>query len=276
MREYLRFAYKIHKPKKLFIGLDLFNFSKTNYKKRKVGFSQERLDNINNFSNVYYSTKETLQLNKSILKNTLIKSYKDKNAELTFYNGWFIREDDAPEIVEEGYYFNINSYIDSYKKFEYTEEAVDCLQSIVQEAEGLGIETYIFFNPINADIRNIIYSCGHGEEVGNIKKVIVSRIGKVYDFNFNNSYTENRKLYYDCSHYSPKMGEYVKADIMGGQDTEWMHILTADNIEKHLADDYAEYQEWASKNTEFVNLINQKINNNSKIEVGEFKDVLGF
>ena len=162
------------------------------------------------------------------------------------------------------------------QKFWYIEEAVDCLQSIVQEAEGLGIETYVFFNPINADICNIIYSCGHGEELAKVKKVIVSRIGKVYDFNFNNSYTENRRLYYDCSHYSPKMGEYVKADIMGGHNTERMHILTADNIDRHLTEDYEGYQEWSSKNRVFVNLMNQKINNNSKLEVEEFKDIIGF
>ena len=162
------------------------------------------------------------------------------------------------------------------QKFWYIEEAVDCLQSIVQEAEDLGIETYVFFNPINADICNIIYSRGYGEKVAKVKKVIVSRISKVYDFNFNNSYTDNRKLYYDCSHYSPKMGEYVKADIMGGQDTERMHILTADNIDRHLTEDYEGYQEWSSKNRVFVNLMNQKINNNSKLEVEEFKDIIGF
>ena len=63
---------------------------------------------------------------------------------------------------------------------------------------------------------------------------------------------------------------------MRGHETERMHILTADNIDRHLTEDYEGYQEWSSKNRVFVNLMNQKINNNSKLEVEEFKDIIGF
>lgn len=276
MQEYLRFAYKIHQPQKLFIGLDLFNFSKTNYKNRNVGFSKERLENINGFFDWYYAVKESLQLDKKLLKETLQKSYKDKDASLLFQNGWYVRDKEVLDIVEEGYYYNLNSYVGTYKSFEYVEESLECLQSIVKEAEDKGIEVYVFFNPTNADIRNIIYLNGHGEKMSDIKKELVYRIGKVYDFNFNNAYTENRKLYYDCSHYSPKMGEYIKADILGGRTTERMYLLTTSNVDKCLIDDNVGYETWVKNNKKYVDMISVKIKNNSTINEGEFKDVLGF
>lgn len=276
MKAYLQFAYKIHQPKKVFIGLDLFNFSRTNFKNRKVGFSQDRLDNINRNFSIYHAIIESLQLNKSLLKNTFVKSHKNRCASLLFSNGWYIRDDDAPEIVPEGYYYNLNDYKNVYKEFKYSEEAITCLEHIVNEAKERGIEVFVFFNPINADIRNIVYLSGHGESLADIKKQIVRRIGRVYDFNFNNAYTESRKLYYDCSHYSPKMGEYIKADILVGHETERMHILTSDNIDRQLEKDYTRYQDWVSKNKEYVNLMTEKIKSNGKIEEGEFKDILGF
>lgn len=276
MQEYLRFAYRINQPQKLFIGLDLFNFSKNNYKNRTDGFSKERLENINRLFNWYYGVKESLQLDKRLLTITLQKSYDDKDATLLFHNGWYVKDKEVLDIVEEGYYYNLNSYIRTYKSFEYIPESLDCLQSIVKEAEDRGIEVYVFFNPINADIRNIIYLCGHGKQLNEIKTELTYRIGKVYDFNFNNSYTENRKFYYDCSHYSPRMGEYIKKDILGGKSTDKMHILTPNNVKTYLADDRIGYEKWVNTHKKYVDKISAKIMNNSKIQKGELKDVLGF
>ena len=276
MQSYLTFTYKIHQPKKLFIGLDIFNFSKTNFKNRHEGFSDERLNKITGLYNSYYATKDTMQLNKVVLKNTLIESYKDSLANSKFMNGWYIREADAPPIVAEGYYYNLNSYIDKYRRFEYTDEAIDCLEKIVNEAKKRKIDVYVFFNPLNADIRSIFYLCGQGEMLDAIKKEIVYRIGILYDFNFNNLYTENRELYYDCSHYSPEMGELIKADIMGGRDTERMHILSVNNVNQFLEDDLLAYKKWARKNKDFLDEMGYRISSNSKISVGELKSVLNF
>ena len=46
MRAYLRFIYSQHVPKKVFIGLDLFQFGRENMMRKREGFSQERLDTL--------------------------------------------------------------------------------------------------------------------------------------------------------------------------------------------------------------------------------------
>lgn len=276
MQSYLNFAYKIHQPKKVFIGVDVFNFSKNNYKNRHIGFSQQRLDSISNTSSIFYAIRDTLQLGWKPIKNTLMESHKNKNADLLFKSGWYVRDDEAPEIVLEGYYFNLNSYIDTYRKFEYTDDAIVCLENIVNEAKNRGIEVYVFFNPIGADIRNIIYLCGHGEEMKRIKQEVTNRIGKVYDFNFNNIYTENRRYYYDASHFSPKIGEFVKLDILSNKNSERMHILTPGNVNMYIDEDMRRYKSWAYKNMDYVNDMKEKIKNREKIKDGEFSVYFGF
>ena len=158
---------------------------------------------------------------------------------------------------------------------------MECLQRIVAEAKKNNVEVHVFFNPINIDLQALIYATGHRDDLFYVKSQVADIVGTLYDFNLANSYTENRKLYHEGSHYLSKFGDMMKADMHTKKDTERMLIITPENKEVQLAKEIMYMQQWKEANQEYYNTLQKKVklieqNKLKKIKKGDFKDYIGF
>ena len=76
--QYLNFMIKVHKPKKVYLGLDFFQFDSHNFYDSRQGFSQVRLNKIasNWLSYMMFKMQETAGL-RGMIKPTILKSQED-------------------------------------------------------------------------------------------------------------------------------------------------------------------------------------------------------
>lgn len=279
MEKYLDFVYSINEPKKIFIGLDFFQFGKENFNDAKRNFSEERLKKLSggDVENVLLeSLKENFQVS-HLLRKTVKESFKNRNELEVFERGWYASRGNCKDLNEKAYYGSMDSYFNTYRDWEYEEKSVEFLERIVEKAREKGIEVFVFFNPISVDLSSLIYVFGLQDDLSNIKRKVVNIVGEVYDFNYINAYTANRhKLYYDPSHSNKIFGDIVKNDIITGNDTERLTILNSTNVEYKLRKEYEMNHAWWDANEEYIEYLRNRIKDKRKLQQGELKEFIGF
>ena len=250
MEKYLDFIYKVSEPKKIFIGLDFFQFGEENFKSGGGNFSENRLN---------------------ILSSTNVKdSFKHKNKIVRFERGW--REQGSNNINVEDYYNYMNSFAKQYDEWNYSREALEVFNRIIEKARTKNVDVIVYFNPISVDLIALIYACGLENELASIKEKVVKITGKVYDFNYINTYTCSRKEYFiDPSHCKNNFGEIIKSDICLDKNTDRMVILNSDNIQNSLFIEANENKIWLKNNFQYINFLRGKINNKTRIKDNELK-----
>lgn len=279
MENYLKFAYKVHKIEKVYIGLDFFQFDKNSFYSLESNFPHDRLEKIINNKQEFIQLSDTFHLYNKVIK-TVRESRKSPDKVSEYCNGWLIEKENASTNLN-AYYGVLNQYITRYRRWQYEPKTMECLQRIVAEAKKNNVEVHVFFNPINIDLQALIYATGHRDDLFYVKSQVADIVGTLYDFNLANSYTENRKLYHEGSHYLSKFGDMMKADMHTKKDTERMLIITPENKEVQLAKEIMYMQQWKEANQEYYNTLQKKVklieqNKLKKIKKGDFKDYIGF
>ena len=280
MEKYLDFVYKINKPQKIFIGLDLFQFGKDNFNNTKRNFSQTRLDKLSNCTDseiLIESLKENFQVAYLTL-GTMRHSFRQKDNLKIYERGWFASHGSRLEVNYEEYYNTINNFANIYRNWVYEEASVIFLKRILEKARQNNVDVYVFFNPISVDLIALIKLSGLDDDLSQIKQEVVELAGIVYDFNYINEFTTNRReLFVDASHSNSKYGKVLKTDILNGYDTERMLLLSKEDVCEKLEHESKLSQEWFNNNKEYVTYLETEvINNHRKIENEELKNFIGF
>ena len=258
MRDYLHYTYKYHVPKRVYIGLDLFQFSKKYIERHGKGFSKERLEKLNKGG--LYLIDEMLSVSMGMWEQitpTVKASRKHKGDKPIFTRGFCALRGETNVINSKEYYSNLNSYYKSYTEWEYAPESIICLQTILQEAEDNGVEVYLFFNPVAIDILALQDLCEVKDNYREIKRKIAD-IHPVYDFAWTNVMTTDREKYWlDGSHYHSKVGEILKNSINSSMDMDICKLLTRDNVNKSLLEEDKSYANWKIRHLEYLNELEQ-------------------
>ena len=170
--QYLNFMIKVHKPQKVYLGLDFFQFNEKNFIKIREGFSQERLNKIasNWFTYITFKLKETTGL-REMMKSTILKSQEERDTVL-FRKGWDVKRGSVSRTNNRIYERVMVDFLGSYHYFKLHEECFMYLSKIVRTAKMEGIELVLFFNPISSDLLSAIFITEQYENFEYIKMKI--------------------------------------------------------------------------------------------------------
>ena len=275
IRSYLRFIYSQHVPKKVFIGLDLFQFSRDSMTKPRDGFSEERLGILNKgrLASVGEAIETSYGMSK-YLKETVRSSFENRNKKKEWERGWDVKRGVRADVDIKTYYHVLHSYHGSYTKFVYDPNALPCLHEILDEAEAHGIEVILFFNPVSVDLLALQSICGRAEDFQRIKRDLAV-LHPVFDFAWASSLSIDREgVWLDGSHYHYPIGERMKASMTGEVDTGICRELTAETVEMHLREEAALYDRWTAEHSNYVKALARSAP--ERIPVGSLKQYLGF
>ena len=277
MREYLHYAYSQHIPEKVYIGLDLFQFSQKSLHDKRNGYSQERLLNLAQGGwHAYQEMGITNMAMSTEVFPTIAKSFINRHDDIPFFiRGYSVRRGETTTVHEQEYYYNLHSYYDTYEHFRYDEESLDCLRDILIEAENAGVEVVLFFNPIAVDLLALQDVCHLAESYEQIKQE-VARMHSVYDFAWLNSLTLDRKKHWlDGSHYHGSTGELLKASINGEVDKSICKLLTAENVGMELREERVVYAKWAAAHLDYLSAL-RKVSADKENKAGSLQEYIGF
>lgn len=275
MRDYLHYVYGNHVPQRVYIGLDLFQFSKSSMEKEREGFSNERLNKL--AKGDLYVIDEILSVSmgmRECIRPTLKASQAHRNDKPIFIRGFSTLRGEQTDINVKEYYHYLHSFYKTYSSWDYAPEAVICLQAILQEAEANGVEVYLFFNPVSVDLLALQDVCNVDDDYREIKRQI-AQIHPVYDFAWTNDMTMDREQYWlDASHYHSMVGEMMKQSMKAGMNENICKLLSGDNVNTALSDEAAAYAAWRKSHLAYREALNQLAP--KEMEPGQLQVYLGF
>lgn len=275
MRAYLHWAYGNHVPQRVYIGLDLFQFSKSSMEGNREGFSKERLDKLGKGGLYVFDEMLSVSMGmREYIRPTVESSRAHKNDKPIFIRGFSTLRGERTDINVKEYYHYLHSFYKTYSEWEYAPEAVNCLQAILQEAEANGVEVYLFFNPVSVDLLALQDICEVEDDYREIKKQ-VARIHPVYDFAWTNDMTMDREQYWlDGSHYHCTVGEMMKQSMNVGKNENICKVLSDDNVNTALSDEAVAYDAWRKSHLAYREALKQLAP--KEMETGQLQVYLGF
>lgn len=272
----LDLVYSNNKPEVVVIGLDFFQFSVESYENVPSGYSLARLKNLENSSDVkrkFEAFKDSFQIFSTIVP-TIKDSRKYKNEEKPFIRGWNRGNGELRVTHKPSFYSDLNSYSSRYNNFVFDERSIQCLERIAEKAKKNNVKLYVFFNPLVAELRGMIYSLGLDDEMRMIKTRVANIFGTVYDFDYASQLTCDRRNYIDASHYHDGIGEIMKSTMLSEKSSDICMVLEPENVEALLSKEDEAYHKWAYKNKDYVNELARKTCTREAIVEGEFDKYL--
>jgi hypothetical protein len=261
MKRYFDAAMDIHVPEKVVFGLDLLQFSQQ-FNEPREGFSENRLKMfyLSAPTAFFYKLGDTVFSFDAIRRSfETIEASKEYPGKEIYVNGWDSRAGRQGAGPSGRYRRLLWKYHRStYRVFGWSEENWDLFVEVVERARRDRADSIFYLNPVSADFLMAYDVNGHWSASERLKRKLVE-LGPVWDFNYVNSVTINRRNYIDPSHFKPEIARRV-IKIISGSDIpsdDFGMLLTKDNISRELEKQRKHYEEWASKNPELMNLMEQ-------------------
>lgn len=106
---------------------------------------------------------------------------------------------------------------DHYGKYEYPEELYREMERVVEDAEGKGTEVVFIIVPHHVDMQGRVADYGLTDEMIRFKKDVFSLGTRVYDYDFVNEISLDRKMFDDPLHFTPEAGNMIIDEVWGGK-----------------------------------------------------------
>lgn len=182
-------------------------------------------------------------------------------------NGRLIRSNPPNMPVEEIFGFHLKSaYFNGwYKNFQISPQQMEAFRTIVETCNQKGIDLKVFISPAHVTQWEAIQTADLWSTFEDWKREIVE-ITPVWDFSGYNSITtepltEEMQNYLESSHYVKEIGDLVLNRLFDDQvesvPNDFGTLITADNVESHLAKIRADRNKWARQNSDVVQLVQQ-------------------
>lgn len=276
---YIDFILKTNKPKKIYIGLDFFQFSKQNFYLQREGFSVDRLSEIQKYANTPIMYYLKLQENMPFIYyvfDTIKYSWINKELISCYQRGADFNRGESSDINTNEYYHFINSFVKQYSEWQYEPNSIPLLKRIITKLTTNNVEIVVFFNPISIDLLLALDITGKIEKFYYIKEK-VAEFTSFYDFNYANSITENRNNFYDASHYNMKTGNIIFCNMHDIVENENVVLkCTKNNINEIILKEIAKYNDWKIANYDYYMYLKRKIVNKKQVKEKELYDFIGF
>lgn len=279
MDAYIDMICKVKKPKKIYIGLDLFQFGNNSFLDDRSGFSMNRLNNVINKGNTIFLCKmqDSLSIDSKNIIRTINGSMKNINERSDFVNGYYNNDYNVSLSVDKlGYYGSLNQYNREYMEWAYSHKSMECLKKILEKADQNDIEVIVYFNPVSIELMSLMRIYKLDDDLERIKREVTSICGVVYDFNFVNKYIIDKKFFTDASHANRLFGNLIISNLQMQKDSVSMLVLTNQNIEKQMEKEKCSFDNWKKNNLDYFISMEKKLKGNKKVKVGDFKEFIGF
>lgn len=276
IKAYLRFVYALHIPRKIYIGLDLYQFANESMIKNREGFSQNRLDILKSGNKLvfYFEALRSSLGTMRYLKETVQNSWLNRNKPKEWDKGYYVRKGEQPNLDGKSFYYHLNRFHYLYTNYTYDPDSIMCLKEILQDAYLHNVEVVLFFNPIPIDLIALQHICNREQTFKDIK-INLAKVHPVYDFAWASSLSLNReKGWADGSHYRRIVGDKVRATLTCEVDSTICRVLNAETAETHLREEARLYKEWEVKNEEYVRVLADVAP--QRIPYGTLEKYLGF
>lgn len=266
---YVKAALKTHEPKLMTLGVDFLQFS-ARFNEPREGFSQDRLDMValSPVSGFLYKSMETVFSFDAVGKSldTMRASLKMPDGQY-FERGW----DTRAKARRRGWYHYrrlLYGYTrGTYRKFKWSKSNARRFEKMMDMVDRTGIERRVYIHPISTDFLTAIDLNGKWKYFDRFKRMVVENGGAVYDFNYVNSVTANRRRWVDPSHFLPDIAERMKVIMDDGEipaGSDFGVILTKDNIDEELKRQRRLYEEWRDANPVDVGLVRYALEERSR------------
>lgn len=278
MREYLRFVYKVYKPKVIYMGLNPEDFGAKMYYGKREGYSKERLARLagNCLEYLGQAIEDSMSLH-DMYWLTVRTSWGHEKEDAPFLRGWDVQRGTADKLEPKAYYIYLWRVIDrDFKDWEYVPEAQECLRDIVNEAREAGVPLVAFFVPSSVDRYAMVELMGCGLDYQQSKHA-AAEVLPIYDFAVVNELTTDRKAnFYDAGHFRAPLGEKLKGCLENGNPAPYGYLLTSENVDEVFAKENAAWEKWKQENQEYVKALEVCIESGHNPEVGDFEKFIGF
>ncbi len=269
----LKLALKYSKPKKIFYGIDLFQFNAS-----KIDLNNA---NLNYFEKPLY-TRITHLFSYDVLKDAY-KTIELSKKEQNFYNtkgswnielNYFVKfrgvsVDKIFLITEKAFYENF------YYNFKFKNNNLDVWYYFIEILKLIknhkDVEFYLYINPYHVRLIEVEDLKVGYENVNNWKKRLVEETSKntqkpIYDFSGYNFITTEEitkdknfsEYFYDPSHVKKIVGKYILEKILENKQRGDFGIkLDIHNIQEYLKDQRLKQKQWREKHTKEIQEIKE-------------------
>ncbi|MEB3827619.1 hypothetical protein [Phormidium sp. CCY1219] len=185
------------------------------------------------------------------LKDELIYSFDPQSGHFWYKN--YIDLNENPDRYEGNQF----KALKEWEKPKPIEKKIDSLgeyQRAIEAMDRKSIDRIVVINPINQHR----FSEFDMEDYANWLREVVADAGAVWDFSGLNSITTNDRMYYDTSHFIPKVGDMVLRKILGDDERgeeipeDFGVLVTPENVDARIEEirqEYARYHQGVSKKT---------------------------
>lgn len=202
---YVQFMITTHKPRKIYLGLDLFQFGTESAEGVRAGFSQHRLGRISGswLSSLLFKLEETSGT--GALASKTVEESRKKTGTLLFEGGWDVQRGSAREWNRDAWVLYLKNFMKTYETFSLSEESFVDLEAILSLCHEERIEVELFFNPLTDDLLALIWLTGRYSALEEVKR----RTGSLHpfrDFAVMSELSVNMGNFHDASHYTGTTG----------------------------------------------------------------------
>ena len=217
MLDYLKFCCMYHKPKVIYIGLDIEQFGKENYFLEREGYSKDRLNNLMSCKTIleqyYYLLQDGIMFGSIEYMEEVVKaSYTSSDHCPLFYAGCDLKRGLSDGRDQDIYDVVLESFHEKYYRWEYEPQSMIKFKEIVTFLNEQDVKVVYFFNPISKDLLDIQDINGLTSVYSSIKKE-VSDFVEVTDFATVNDITSDLSNFYDPSHYRIRAGVKILENL---------------------------------------------------------------
>lgn len=260
--------------KQAVIGLDFHAFNK--FIDNRDDFSESRLGGkASGIGDSFLTTLSIDAINaskKTIKLNRLEKDFEDPNYQYFELDGSRLPMERQGVVIA-----NSSHRLDMFKatlaqhlqspdfliKYQLSPERLRNFQTIIDTCTRKKIDLKIFISPTHAADLEAIHNAGLWQEFEEWKRQI-SALAPIWDFSGYNSITtepvsNDMKNYWDSHHYRKNVGDLVLSrmfdDCKETTASDFGEIITAKNIESHLARIRGDRSNWLKSNPKLVELV---------------------
>jgi hypothetical protein len=168
--------------------------------------------------------------------------------------------------MKEHFKMMLNNYLSNpsyYSHYHFSQELLNNFKTTVNLCKQHNIDLKIFISPVHAAQLEAIRVAGIWSIFEQWKREI-SKVMPVWDFSDYNSITtepisNDMKNFFESVHYRKEVGDLILNRIFHYHEEtvpdDFGILLTAGNSESHLEKIRADREEWAKKNPDVVNLV---------------------
>lgn len=251
---YFSYALEAHRPEIAAIGLDLLQFSAV-YNEPPESYSEERLQMVagSPLTAFFYKSRETVLSFDAIERSFEVIEASEQHPDDVYHiRGWDTQRLKAkwPSKYWKFRQQLFRYHTRTYRRYRPARENFKLFAGMMDKARELGVKTVLYIHPVHADFLVSYEVNGKWRQSEQFKRALVKH-GPVWDFNYVNDISRDRKNYQDPSHFKADVARKFIEVIAKDEPIDGLDFgmkLTRENIDESLKEQRRALDDYMAKN----------------------------